>query len=178
MFSREPLVGATATDRENFRGESENILRRNEKRIEAYDIAHMSGKNMVGVMVVLEDGEVAKDEYRKFKIKTETDANDTGALKEVLERRLAHAEWPFPELIVLDGGIAQINTAKKVLNKLNLSIPIVSVLKNEHHKPKNILGRKEDNTKKYEKEILLANSEAHRFAINYHKNMRAKNFIK
>lgn len=146
-------------------------------RIEAYDIAHMGGKNMVGVMTVVEDGEVVKSEYKKFKIRTQADANDTGALKEVLERRLAHTEWTYPNLIVVDGGKAQINTAKKVLAKINLDIPVVSVLKDERHKPKDILGDKTLGLK-YEREILLVNSEAHRFAIIYHKNMRNKNFLK
>jgi excinuclease ABC subunit C len=146
-------------------------------RIEAYDIAHMGGKNMVGVMTVVEDGEIVKSEYKKFKIRTQADANDTGALKEVLERRLAHTEWAYPSLIVVDGGKAQINTAKKVLTKMNLGIPVVSVLKDERHKPKDILGDKKF-ALKYEREILLANSEAHRFAISYHKNMRNKNFLK
>jgi len=145
-------------------------------RIEAYDIAHMSGKNMVGVMVVIEDGEIEKKEYRKFKIKTQTNANDTGALKEVLERRLAHTEWPYPELIVVDGGIAQINITKAILTKMGLKIEVVSVLKDDRHKAKAILGDKKIGLK-HKREILLANSEAHRFAINYHKNIRNKNFL-
>lgn len=146
-------------------------------RIEAYDVAHMGGKNMTGVMVVVEDGEVAKNEYRKFKIRTETDANDTGALAEILERRLAHKEWLYPHLIVVDGSTAQINATKKVLVKMNINIPMVSVVKDERHKPKAIMGD-EGFARKYKKEILLANSEAHRFAISYHKNMRNKNFLK
>ncbi len=146
-------------------------------RIEAYDIAHMSGKNMVGVMTVVEDGDVQKSEYKKFKIKTQSDANDTGALKEVLERRLAHTEWIYPNLIVMDGGVAQINVAQNVLKNFKLKIPIVSVLKDEKHKPKAIMGD-EKNAVKYKREILLSNSEAHRFAIAYHKNMRNKNFLK
>jgi excinuclease ABC subunit C len=145
-------------------------------RIEAYDIAHMGGKNMVGVMVVVENGEVAKNEYRKFKIRTQGNTNDTGALKEVLERRLAHGEWAYPSLIVVDGSTAQINVAKKVLAKLNLHIPIVAVVKDERHKPKNILGDK-NYSSKYESAILLSNSEAHRFAIAYHKKMRGRNFL-
>lgn len=145
-------------------------------RVEAYDIAHMGGKNMVGAMVVLENEEVVKNEYKKFKIRTQADANDTGALKEVLERRLAHKEWQYPNLIVVDGGVAQINVAKAILAKLNIDISVVSVLKDERHKPKNILGDKKLSLK-YKREILLANSEAHRFAINYHKNMRNKNFL-
>ncbi|MFZ3011569.1 MAG: GIY-YIG nuclease family protein [Minisyncoccia bacterium] len=146
-------------------------------RIEAYDIAHMGGKNMVGVMVVMEDGEVVKNEYKKFKIRTQTDANDTGALKEVLERRLAHTEWTYPNLIVVDGGMAQINIARKILNKLKINIPVVSVVKDEHHKARAIMGDREFGLK-YKKEILLANSESHRFAIAYHKNMRNRNFLK
>jgi excinuclease ABC subunit C len=146
-------------------------------RIEAYDVAHMGGKNMVGVMVVVENGEVAKNEYRKFKIRTQSDANDTGALSEMLERRLAHAGWQMPDLIVVDGSTAQINAAEKVLKRVGLAIPIVAVVKDEHHKPKDILGNEELVTK-YKKEILLANSESHRFAINYHKNLRGKSFLK
>ncbi|MFA6257585.1 MAG: GIY-YIG nuclease family protein [Candidatus Paceibacterota bacterium] len=145
-------------------------------RIEAYDIAHMGGKNMVGSMVVVEDGEVVKSEYKKFKIRTQDNANDIGALKEVLERRLAHKEWMFPDLIVVDGGMAQINVTKNVLKKMGINITTVSVLKDERHKPKAIMGDKEFGLK-YKREILLANNEAHRFAINYHKNMRNKNFL-
>ena len=146
-------------------------------RVEAYDVAHMSGRNMVGVMTVIEDGEVKKSEYKKFKIKTQTGSNDTGALAEILERRLAHTEWQYPKLIVVDGGKAQTNTARKILSKYGIQIPVVSVLKNEHHKPKAIMGDKVY-AKKYETEILLANSEAHRFAIAYHKNLRGRNFLK
>lgn len=146
-------------------------------KIEAYDIAHMSGRNMVGVMTVVENNSVVKSEYKRFRIRTQNNANDTGALREVLERRLAHSEWVYPDLIVVDGGMAQINMASRVLKKVGLNIPVVSVVKDERHRPKNILGNKEFSAK-YESEILLANSEAHRFAIAYHKNMRNRNFLK
>ena len=146
-------------------------------RTEAYDIAHLGGKNMVGVMTVLENSELTKNEYRKFKVRTQVDANDTGALAEVLERRFAHPEWTYPSLVVVDGGTAQINAARKVLTKSNLNIPVVSVLKDERHKPKDVLGDKRF-TQKYRREILLVNSEAHRFAIAYHKKIRGKNFLK
>ncbi|MBI2630671.1 UvrB/UvrC motif-containing protein [Candidatus Nomurabacteria bacterium] len=145
-------------------------------RIEAYDIAHMSGKNMTGVMVVVENGEPAKNEYRKFRIKTQKDANDIGALTEVLERRLVHKEWRYPDLVVVDGSTAQINAAKKVFAKTGKFVSVVSVVKDERHKPKAILGD-ESFTRKYKKEILLANSEAHRFAIAYHKDLRGRNFL-
>jgi len=82
-------------------------------RIEAYDVAHISGKFVVGVMTVVENNEPNKSEYRKFKIKSFEGVNDTRALKEVLERRLTHSEWTLPKLIVVDGGKAQKNISEK-----------------------------------------------------------------
>ncbi len=146
-------------------------------RIEGYDVAHISGQHMVGVMVVIEDGQIKKNQYRKFKIKTVSGINDTASLKEILERRFAHSDWQYPKLVVIDGGRAQKNIAEKVLKNLKIKIPVVSVLKNEKHNPKNILGNK-NVIKQYEKEILLTNFESHRFAINYHRNLRGKLFKK
>ncbi|MFA6392842.1 MAG: UvrB/UvrC motif-containing protein [Candidatus Paceibacterota bacterium] len=146
-------------------------------RIEAYDVAHMSGKNMVGVMTVVEGEEVNKNEYRKFIIRTQNDANDTGALEEIISRRLRHTEWGLPNLIVVDGSIAQVNVAKRVLGRYQFDIPIVGVVKDEHHRPKAIMGD-EKIIKAYKKEILLANNEAHRFAITFHKQKRNKSFLK
>jgi excinuclease UvrABC nuclease subunit len=145
-------------------------------RIEAYDVAHMSGKNMVGVMTVIEDGEINKKEYRTFNIKGFTEANDTGALEEMMSRRMRHTEWGMPDLVVADGGEAQYRVAKQVLKRYQLEIPAVSVVKDERHKPKDILGD-EIMAKKCKKEILLANSEAHRFSLKLHKNKRNKNFL-
>lgn len=146
-------------------------------RIEAYDIAHMSGKNMVGVMTVLENGKIANQEYKKFIVKTQSGANDIGALEEILLRRFRYAEWGMPDLIVMDGGIAQINVAKRVLNKYQFKIAITSVVKDEKHKAKKILGDNESLIKKYKKLILLANSEAHRFAISYYHQKSRKNMF-
>jgi len=146
-------------------------------RIEAYDIAHLSGKNMVGVMTVIENGELAKNEYRKFIIQTQSKSNDTGALEEVLSRRLRHIEWGLPSLIVMDGSTAQINVAKSVLNRYQFKIHVVSVVKDDKHKAKAIMGD-EMIIKKYKKEILLINSESHRFAITFHKKRRNKDFLK
>ncbi len=148
-----------------------------EYRIEAYDIAHMAGKNMVGVMVVVEDGEPIKNEYKKFIIKTQTGANDTGALEEVLSRRFRHTEWGLPDLVVVDGSTAQLNVAKRVLDRYQFEIPVVGVVKDDKHKAKAIIGD-ENLIKLYKKSILLANSESHRFAITYHKQKRNKNFLK
>ncbi len=147
-------------------------------RIEAYDIAHLSGRSTVGVMVVIEDGEKKVTDYRKFKIRGENGrvrVDDTVNLAEVLTRRLNHPEWPMPDLIVIDGGIGQVNSAKKILKEKGVDIEIVSVVKDERHRPKDFLGSKKM-VNEHKHEILLANSEAHRFAIAYHRKARGKDF--
>lgn len=144
-------------------------------RIEAYDVAHLSGKDVVGVMTVVENGTPSKGEYRQFKLKTETN-NDVGNLAEILTRRLQHTEWRFPDLIAVDGFDLQINAAKRVLDALDISISVVGVVKDAAHKPKDILGDGEM-ARKYHDAILLANSEAHRFAITFHRKRRAKSFL-
>jgi excinuclease ABC subunit C len=146
-------------------------------RIEAYDVAHMSGKNMVGVMTVLENGEIIKKEYKKFIIKTQNGTNDTGALEEILSRRFRHTEWGIPNLVVVDGGIAQINVAKRVLSRYQLKIPIIGVVKNEKHKAEKLLGN-ESIIKLNKKYIVSINEEAHRFAISYYRFKSRKNMFK
>lgn len=160
----------------DFRDQNKN----NQKvfRIEAYDIAHLSGKNMTGAMIVLEDGEFNKAEYRKFKIKTVDRANDVAALREVLERRFAHFEWRIPDVVVVDGNEVQKRAAESLIkeifnkSKIKSKIEVVAVVKNEHHKPRAIIGKSEI-VDRFEKEILLANNEAHRFVIAYHKKLRS-----
>jgi len=142
-------------------------------RVEAYDVAHHAGQDMVGVMVVVAGSEPVKSEYRKFKIKTLKSANDPAALVEMLERRLKHPEWPFPSIIAVDGNEIQINAARKVLEKLNLNIPVVSVVKDDRHKASRVIAPP-DLLKKYKYDILLANSEAHRFAIGFYRKLANK----
>ena len=153
-------------------------------RIEAYDVAHISGTNVVGVMVVVEDNKPKKCDYRKFKIKTSTN-DDNASLREMLERRFNHTEWSMPKLIVVDGGKAQVNTAEKALKEWGFQIPVVGVVKDERHKPKDILIGTATKSRTsllgspglsgaYEHMILLANSEAHRFAIGFHRALRDK----
>lgn len=145
-------------------------------RIEAYDIAHISGKQMVGVMTVVENATPNKNEYRKFIIRGFERANDAGALKEVLLRRFAHNEWPYPSLVVVDGNVIQMNVAQTVLEELQLEIPVAAVTKDERHRPKTVSGPKElIETHKFA--TLLANNEAHRFAIGFHKDRRRKAMI-
>lgn len=141
-------------------------------RIEAYDVAHISGTNVVGVMVVVENNEPQKSDYRKFKIKTSTN-DDNASLREMLERRFAHIEWPMPKLIVVDGGKAQVNTAERALEEWGISIPVVGVVKNDRHKPTGFIGDK-TLIQRRDRAILLANSEAHRFAVGFHRALRGK----
>jgi len=142
-------------------------------RIEAYDIAHMGGKDMVGVMTVLESNEPAKSEYRKFKIISLDDANDPAALKEVLQRRLKHPEWPLPQLIVVDGSTAQKNAIELTLRQHGMLIPVVGVVKDDKHKPIRLIGQKKI-IDDHKQAILLANAESHRFAIAYHRDKKRK----
>lgn len=143
-------------------------------RIEAYDIAHTSGANTVGVMVAVEDGEAAKSEYRKFIIKGKQGVDDIAGLKEVLHRRLNHSEWTMPHVIAVDGNVAQKNAAESVLSQMGIfNLHVVAVTKNEKHKPEAIIGDP-DLVSLRSKDILLANSEAHRFAITYHRKKRDK----
>ncbi len=140
-------------------------------RVEAYDTAHMSGKESAGVMTVVTDGELDKNEYRKFKLSPEIGNNDVKSLREIIERRFNHPEWRTPDVIVIDGGQGQFNLAEKVLRERGIASALVSVVKDERHKPADVLGDKAV-VEKHKKEILLANSEAHRFALAYHRKLR------
>src|SRR5262249_1299021 len=114
-------------------------------------------------------------EYRKFKIRTVTN-DDPGALAETLERRLNHSEWTLPRVIAVDGAAAQMRRAAKILKNAGLHIPVVGVVKDEFHRPVRLAG----DTKAisaHEKDILLANAEADRFAITWHRRRQRKNFI-
>jgi excinuclease ABC subunit C len=140
-------------------------------RIEAYDVAHMAGKDMVGVMTVVTSGEATPAEYRKFIIKECDGPDDTKALTEILTRRLKHDEWMLPDLIVVDGSAAQRNAALKVLESHKRVIPVVGVVKDEHHRPHHCIGPKSMVTE-HNDAILLANAESHRFAITFHRKKR------
>ncbi len=148
----------------------------NTVRIEAYDVAHLGGQDMVGVMTVVEGGEPKKSEYRKFKIQSVRGSNDPGALKEILERRFNHPEWPFPQVLVVDGSTAQKNAAEYVLKKVGLMIPVVAVVKDERHKPIRVIAAKKLK-EQYENLVLLANAESHRFAVAFHRQKRRKSAI-
>jgi len=144
-------------------------------RIEAFDVAHTSGTETVAVMTVVDNGQAAKAAYRKFKIRTAAN-DDVGSLKEALSRRLDHSEWPLPKVIVVDGGKGQVRTAEKVLGGVGLAIPVVGVVKDEFHRPSRLIGN-ERSIQAYERDILLANNEAHRFAISWHRKRRQRKML-
>lgn len=142
-------------------------------RIEAYDVAHFGGEETVGVMVVIERGRPNKDEYRQFVLCGQHVGNDLSALSEVLKRRLGHPEWALPELIIVDGALSQQNVVQRVLVEEELTIPILGVVKDAHHRPDHLIGP-EALRKRFESEALLANAEAHRFAIALHRKRRRR----
>lgn len=151
--------------------ESRNIGR--DFRIEAYDIAHTKGNESVGVMTVFENGSPVKSDYKKFILRDTKSGDDYGGLREILRRRFSHPEWTAPDLIVIDGGKGQKNVASRVINNLDLNIKVVSVVKDDKHKAKEMLGNKKI-IEKHKAEILQINEEAHRFAINFHRSKMRK----
>jgi excinuclease ABC subunit C len=137
-------------------------------RIEAYDTAHTRGTSPRGVMAVIEDGEAMPGEYRTFTIREAKAGDDFAALEEIIRRRAGHPEWAYPQLVVIDGGRAHLARAKKILKETTMTADIVSVVKDERHRPREILGAS-GVIYAHESSILLANSEAHRFAIGRHR---------
>jgi len=145
------------------------------ERIEAYDISNIGKNFAVGSMVVFSNGEIDKNEYRKFRIKTVESQNDLKMLEEILIRRKKHHEWANPNLIIMDGGKNQLKIAARLFPKT----PIIAVSKNSRHQPsrtiKNRLAKKITLDQKL---IFRIDVEAHRFAIKYHRQLRSKNLLK
>ncbi|MDP2665298.1 MAG: hypothetical protein Q8P23_01440 [bacterium] len=141
-------------------------------RIEAYDTAHLSGTNAIGVMTVVVDGAPVKKEYRTFKIKGIKKNDDIASLREILSRRLNHTEWPFPKVVVVDGGKTQKNAAEQILKESGLAIPVVAVVKDERHRPREIINAR--SARISESDAVLANAEAHRFSLSRHRYARAR----
>lgn len=103
-------------------------------RIEGYDISNISGMHAVGSMVVFIDGEKAAPHYRKFAIKTVEGANDVAMLAEVMNRRLNHPEWGMPSLLLIDGGLPQVNRVKEVLAQRGFQILVMGIAKGPDRK--------------------------------------------
>lgn len=145
-------------------------------RIECYDISNTQGTNATASMVVFTDGEKDSKWYRRFKIKPETKGpNDFAMMYETITRRLKHTEWPYPQLLIVDGGKGQISLAKKAIEEAGLSIPLIGLAKREE-----IMITSDFRQIKLPKAsgvlqlIMRIRDEAHRFAITYHKKLRSK----
>ena len=151
------------------------------RRIECFDISNIQGTDNVASMVVFEDGQAKKSDYRLFKIRSvEGVANDFASMKEVVSRRysrLQKEEKPFPDLIIIDGGKGQLNAAVEALKELNIKdIDIVGLAKKQEevYKPGNpsplLISRRSDALHVLQR----TRDEAHRFAITFHRKLRAK----
>lgn len=161
------------------------------RRIEGYDISHISGTNTVASMVVFQNGASDRTAYRKFKIRSSKN-DDTASMYEVIFRRLKHQEWPFPDLIILDGASPQLSAVLGLLSAAN--IPVVGRNKSGDHTRNadvNLIipikqpdGQYLFQSKVYSNDSHLAklitriDEESHRFAITYHRQLRSKNLFK
>lgn len=148
------------------------------ERIECFDISNLQGGNATGSMVVLVQGEIDKSQYRRFKIKISGKINDVGMHKEMFLRRIKHKGWPTPDLILVDGGKGQIGVYREILENIGFKIPVFGLAKREEW----IYGINGEVIKLPKKSLGLRllqkiRDEAHRFAINYHKKLRTKEFI-
>lgn len=166
-------------------------------RIECYDISNTQGTNPTASMVVLTNGEIDKPQYRKFKIRVKG-PNDFAMMREVLTRRLKHKEWSYPDLIIVDGGKGQASSVLQVLQDEKINIPLIGLAKREETivipeflpqkrdfaSASTISSKNLDDLKFIEVSlpknspslhlIMRIRDEAHRFAITYHKKLRAK----
>ena len=146
-----------------------NLTEKRVNRIEGYDISHLHGKESYGSMVVFTGGEADKNEYRLFKIKEAPAGDDERALSEVLLRRLAHREWSWPDIIMIDGGSPQIVFLTRTLHQHNINIPLVGISKLGGDKlvfSRGTNSNFKDLAKNLKPTLLKLREEAHRFA-NY-----------
>lgn len=152
-------------------------FKRKISRIEAYDVSNIQGQSASGAMITFINGQPEKNLYRRFKIKITGVPNDTAMIKETLTRRFSHQEWGIPEVILIDGGKAQLNAAifSRKQARLDKKIKIIALAKkkNEFY----IEGKKtplllEDLPREIFNLILKLRDEAHRFAISYHRKLR------
>jgi excinuclease ABC subunit C len=165
--------------------EKELKLAGSPQRLEAYDISNIQGSSAVGSMVVFEDGKPKPAHYRRFKIKTVQGANDYAMLQEVLRRRFKHAgqesskadTWAImPDLILIDGGKGQLNTALAALKETGIEVPVISLAKENEEiflpRRKNplVLPKSSPGLQLLQR----LRDEAHRFAISYFSNLHRR----
>ncbi len=167
-------------------------------RIEAYDISDIQGIEPVGSMVVYENGDAKKSDYRRFKIRTVTGPNDYASMEEIIKRRFKRGVEErenfkekdirfegfssFPDLIMIDGGKGQVSIAEEVIDNMGIRIPVCGLVKDDYHRTRGIVynGREiyiEKNSPLF-RFITRVQDEAHRFAISYHRSLRSKDIFK
>lgn len=157
-------------------------------RVEGYDISNISGTNAVGSMVVLQDGEPKKSEYRIFGIKTVEGPNDVAMMRETLMRRFGRSftedgeAWPLPDLLVIDGGVTQVAVAKEVLQHYKLKIPLVGIAKGPDRKQDELVYDQSDYelarlVRAFKPLLQKCRDEAHRFAGVWHRRKRSAQFL-
>lgn len=154
------------------------------QRMEAFDISNISGFANVGSMVVFEGGKPKRSDYRKFRIQTVAGPDDYACMKEVIERRFTHglrkqdSFSKFPDLLLMDGGRGQVNIALQVLRKLNISVPVCGMVKDDNHRTRGLYYHNVelpiDTRSEGFQLITRIQDEAHRFAIEYHRSLRSK----
>ncbi len=156
------------------------------ERIEGYDISNIQGKNAVGSMVVLTQGEIDKSQYRKFKIHISGKPNDVGMHKEMMSRRLKHEEWQLPDLIIVDGGRGQARAAQFEIRNLffrrkfekQLEIPLFGLAKKREwlYPPEGEVVKLSSKSPSL-KLLQKLRDESHRFAVSYHRKLRDKIYV-
>lgn len=156
-------------------------------RIEAFDHSHTQGEEMVSAMVVFEDGVPNKNKYRKYKTKTVDHADERAETMEVIRRRytrLLKERAEMPDLILMDGGVIQLNAAREVIeDELGLAIPVAAMVKNDQHKTADLLreeGEPHVNLDPKSQGFFLLQriqDEVHRFAITFHRQLRSKSSL-
>ena len=172
--------------REKSLEELSNLLNiPNINRIELFDNAHLFGTFNVSGMVVFIDGKPYKNEYRKYKISNDVN-DDYGTMREVIYRRYFRVlkdKLSRPDLIIVDGGIGQLNVAREVLRELNMDIPTAGLKKDDNHNTNTLIGldpiRVIDVDKRSDLFFFLTKmqDEVHNYTISYHRNIRSKGSI-
>ena len=154
-------------------------------RIESFDNSNIMGTSPVSAMVVFVNGKPSKKDYRKYKIKTVVGPDDYASMREVIKRRYSRVirdGLTPPDLIVIDGGLGQVNVAKEVIQEqLGLDIPIAGLQKNDKHQTHELLFgdplQVVELSRNSQEFFLLQRiqDEVHRFAITFHRQLRSKN---
>ena len=157
------------------------------ERIEAYDISHTAGSDVVGGMVVFRDGKPHRSAYRRFQVHGELGQDDTASMKEVLLRRLGEYEQKkdtgegfgvLPDLILLDGGLGQLHAVEEAMRETGISVPVFGMVKDNHHKTRALVGGQGEIQIKATRSVFTLVStiqeEVHRFAIDYHRLKQKK----